>query len=160
MNKFTVVFLLASLLFCLVANVNANVDMKECDCTHDSDSEETMEAILGASNEKRMNLEKKSLMNEPAAANVDSTGVDSDDGCYTNTNGYTTTVYVTSTTQTRTVTTTSEKIVSTELPTFTTTTSTTIAYRPTNDITNGSSRASNISKLTFIVLAFVAMLFI
>ncbi|OUM58094.1 hypothetical protein PIROE2DRAFT_16723 [Piromyces sp. E2] len=134
--------------------------MKECDCVNDSDSEGVMEAILGTSNEKRMNLEKKSLMNE-SAADVNANGADSDDGCYTNTNGYTTTVFVTSTTQTRTVTTTSEKIISTELPTFTTTTtSTTVAYRPTNDITNGSSHASSISKLTFIVLAFIAMLFI
>jgi len=134
--------------------------MKECDCSNDSDSEGIMEAILGTSNEKRMNLEKKSLMNE-SAADVNANGADSDDGCYTSTNGYTTTVFVTSTTQTQTVTTTSERIVSSELPTFTTTTtSTTIAYRPTEDITNGSSRASTISKLTFIVLAFVAMLFI
>jgi len=138
-----------------------NVNMKECDCTNDSGNEGIVDTILGTSNEKRMNLEKKSVINEPAA-NVVADGDDSDDGCFTNTRGYTTTAYVSSTTQTTTVTTTTERTVFSEAPTFTTTTvaSTTVAYRPTNDITNGSGHASNISKLTFIVLAFVAMLFI
>jgi len=98
-----------------------------------------MEAILGGITNDN---EKRSL-NEPAAG-VNANGV-TDEGCHTNLNDVTTT-------STRTVTTTSEA------PTFTATQ--TIAYRPTNEITNDSSRASTISKFTFIALALVAMLFI
>ena len=151
MNKFTFVFLLAALLFCFAAGVNG----------------------MEASNEKGINLEKRGLMNESAA---EGDGYDScDDGCTTTEECTTTerctttaterctttqTAFFTSSTQTTTVTHTSEKTVFSELPTFTTTTSTTVAYRPTNDIVNGSGHASAVSKLTFIVLAFVAMLFI
>ena len=113
-----------------------------------------MEAIYG---ETANDNEKRSLVEEPAAE-VNANGADTDDeygkSCHTNTNDATTTVFITS--STRTVTTTAEKIFSTEIP-YTTTT---IAYRPTNDITNGSSRASTISTFSFIALALVAILFI
>ena len=125
--------------------------MKECECVNDSDNEGVMKAIFG---ETANDYEKRSILNEPAA-DVNANGHDTDDeygkSCYTSTNGVTTTVFITSTTKTVTTT-------SSEAPTFTTTQ--TIAYRPTNDITNDSSRASTISKFTFIALALVAMLFI
>ncbi|ORY22154.1 hypothetical protein LY90DRAFT_632147, partial [Neocallimastix californiae] len=161
-NKFTFVFLLA-VLFCFIANVNANddnndINKKECECLNNSDDEGVMEAIFGVNKEKRMIHEKKSLVDE-TAVNVNANGSDNDgsdsgadsDGCYTNFNGATTTVFVTSTTSTRTITATSEKVVS-DLPTVTATlTSTITSYRPTNDITNDSTHASNIKLLSFLI---------